>query len=1059
MGHHGFNRSRDCGSSASCYSEMPAGVLCDAWGPRGETVAVDGQSRAAYDKMIGDRFQFTQDNLGAAHNKAAQLRLPVVAVFGSWEQNNSRSLIQNALPYADPRGEKAVYVHIDPTKCPPGALADFARAQTAGGHNAAMSIVYCVKPDHEGQPDPEPYTFRWQGAHPSMIPSFNQALDEAQHKMKTYKFAVEAPPAPPVPVKPMEKPAPPALPEKPAGPPAPPEKPAGPPAPPEKPMGPPAPTKKEAELQAKVDDMTKTIEELKSRLDKPVQISEPPVTGSDKGLGQPTGNPKKDDDKLKHFIAGAATGTGLAWLLKRLADRRRPGGPGEDGDSKPQDAPEKPSGKEVALVRADSEQTPDYSKLREALGLPDKATNAEIDAALKKALGLEPGAKNRQAFDKLLDGLVADTKRLLGMPENASDEDVLKRISEDKGASLGRALGLGSDATASQIYDKLLKEHLKNSSKGQRPELLKGPDGPKPPAGPEEPKLLKGPDGPKPPAGPEEPKLLKGPEGPKPAAGPGEPELVKGPEGPKPAAGPGEPELVKGPEGPKPSAGPEGDDILIPPPTSEPKTLDKPGELAPPRTVPLELKLQTLELLARKGAECGSYFRDVVLKDAADPAKVVRDMAKKLDTPECKAARDCLLADVASSSNDRALRETALNILGKNRTIHPSAIDSLKKVTDTNQENYDPELANGAHVLLDEAIADAKKTTASDPASKPDATFVEVDGKKINFAVQGQEGTKYTTEGGTTYEAIGMVRGKTGHPEIIVKTGEVWDNPRGKTAVPPDLEKAGLERATIPGLTGEYYRGELEKGRPKVYLLKDGFLYAQYGLSVLSTDPSSPRGKVLLGREKESPSASAGGEGEAQGTTPGARKTGRATERAQSVAAPSDKPAVITGPDGVAMVMSSEAFAALTPDQREKAKNVFKACEGGAEGFLKDLATSLEKTDDKQLSAKELENKRALLKAIESVPQEGKSRTQAIARIAAAVHGEHGLVSADVASRPTEGGIGQPGRSGGTVVKLGKAAEIGGHKGFWLGTVIVIGVGALIVTPVVEPREFNPTRK
>ena len=43
--------------------------------------------------------------------------------------------------------------------------------------------------------------------------------------------------------------------------------------------------------------------------------------------------------------------------------------------------------------------------------------------------------------------------------------------------------------------------------------------------------------------------------------------------------------------------------------------------------------------------------------------------------------------------------------------------------------------------------------------------------------------------------------------------------------------------------------------------------------------------------------------------------------------------------------------------------------------------------------------------------------------------------------------------------EIGKVAESGGHRGFWLGTVIVIGVGALIVTPTLEPREFNPSRK
>jgi thiol-disulfide isomerase/thioredoxin len=154
----------------------------------GTVVAVDGQSRGDYDKMIKQNFKYTQDNYGDAYKEAARSGKPLVAIFGSFEHNNTRQLVQNSLPEAQRGAAKdAVYIYVDRAKCKDGALANFADSQLAGGHNAAVSIVFTVKPGKDGSLQPEAANFRWQGADRSMIGSFNQAISQAHEKMESYK--------------------------------------------------------------------------------------------------------------------------------------------------------------------------------------------------------------------------------------------------------------------------------------------------------------------------------------------------------------------------------------------------------------------------------------------------------------------------------------------------------------------------------------------------------------------------------------------------------------------------------------------------------------------------------------------------------------------------------------------------------------------------------------------------------------------------------------------------------------------------------------------------------
>ncbi|MFN8551651.1 MAG: thioredoxin family protein [Candidatus Obscuribacterales bacterium] len=164
-------------------------------GSQGTVIAVDGQSRADYDRMIKSNFKYTQDNYQEAYKEAARTGKPVVAIFGGFENNNSRQLIENSLPDAKNGAAKdAVYVYIDRAKTKDPVLAKFADGQLAGGHNAAVSLVFSVKPGADGSIQPESPNFRWQGADRSMIASFNQAISEAKGKQESYtgKFNPEA---------------------------------------------------------------------------------------------------------------------------------------------------------------------------------------------------------------------------------------------------------------------------------------------------------------------------------------------------------------------------------------------------------------------------------------------------------------------------------------------------------------------------------------------------------------------------------------------------------------------------------------------------------------------------------------------------------------------------------------------------------------------------------------------------------------------------------------------------------------------------------------------------
>jgi thiol-disulfide isomerase/thioredoxin len=151
-------------------------------------IAVDGQSRSDYDQMIKQNFKFTQDNYQDAYKEAARTGKAVVAIFGGFENNNSRQLIENALPEAKNGAAKdAVYVYIDRAKCKDPEMAKLADSQLAGGHNAAISLVFGVKPGKDGSIQPDETNFRWQGAHSSMIGSFNEAITRAQDKTKSHE--------------------------------------------------------------------------------------------------------------------------------------------------------------------------------------------------------------------------------------------------------------------------------------------------------------------------------------------------------------------------------------------------------------------------------------------------------------------------------------------------------------------------------------------------------------------------------------------------------------------------------------------------------------------------------------------------------------------------------------------------------------------------------------------------------------------------------------------------------------------------------------------------------
>jgi len=423
-------------TESSCYS----GAINDAWGARGRTISVDGQDKAGYDKMIKDRFRFTQDNVWEAHKEAAQKGLPVVAIFGSWEHNNSRQLIQEALPQADPQGKKAVYIYIDPTKCPPGALADFAHSHTDQGHNAAISLVYTLKPDATGQPQPEPYTLRWQGGHPSMIPSFNQALDEAQRTMKDRRFASDAPPVPPAP---KEKTPPPKkmdyIEDKPTA-----------PEPMEKNEKEKQPVKEKE--KSEIDRLKECLDTAKLELAAMKQELEALKNKTQTPL-RPTSEKKESDFDLNSFLGGAASATAVALLARWIANRSGRGSePGGLTDSKPPLLDKPPSGGEL------------------------KPTQKELEL-VKTSLGLKPNASDAEVQEKLQKAVTDHIRKALNM-ENASDAEVLKAIKAADGEAMRKlktALGLPQDAKPEQVFNRILDDLANGRDPAGMPKSLQPP--------------------------------------------------------------------------------------------------------------------------------------------------------------------------------------------------------------------------------------------------------------------------------------------------------------------------------------------------------------------------------------------------------------------------------------------------------------------------------------------------------------------------------------------------------------------------------------------------------
>ena len=192
---------QQCGAPAGDSSKWQSAACGEAWGPgaNARTISVDGQTQPAYEQSIKNNFQFTQDNYGEAVKAAAADKKPLVVVYGSWEHNNTRGLVNDALPMAKRGAAKdAVLVYVDPTKCQDQALKAEATAQLSGGHNAAMTVVYKLKPGADGTLTKEK-TYVWQGDHPSMIPSFNDAISRAKSDTEANRGGFKGEPvAPPV---------------------------------------------------------------------------------------------------------------------------------------------------------------------------------------------------------------------------------------------------------------------------------------------------------------------------------------------------------------------------------------------------------------------------------------------------------------------------------------------------------------------------------------------------------------------------------------------------------------------------------------------------------------------------------------------------------------------------------------------------------------------------------------------------------------------------------------------------------------------------------------------
>ncbi|MBS2004110.1 MAG: hypothetical protein JST44_21575 [Cyanobacteria bacterium SZAS LIN-5] len=188
-------RWNSCASDAYC---RPSSV--------GVTTSVDGQDKKGYDTMVA-KIPYSDKNYGQALKDALEQKKPVVAIFGSWDKNNSRGLLQDALPGGG-QSKDAIYLYIDPAKCDDPALKKFAEQQLAGGHNATATIVFDVKQDKDGNAQPNEYKYRWIGDSKSMVPSFQQAVADATERQKNNPYTKkDDTPEPPKDVKePVKKP-------------------------------------------------------------------------------------------------------------------------------------------------------------------------------------------------------------------------------------------------------------------------------------------------------------------------------------------------------------------------------------------------------------------------------------------------------------------------------------------------------------------------------------------------------------------------------------------------------------------------------------------------------------------------------------------------------------------------------------------------------------------------------------------------------------------------------------------------------------------------------------
>jgi hypothetical protein len=426
-------------------------------------VSVDGQSKSAYEQMINGRFKYTQDNLADAYAAAARESKPVVLIVGGWEKNNSKKLVESTLPMAT-KGDDAIFVYIDPAKAK-GDIAEFAKRQTAQGHNAPITVVTTVRPDQGGKPVPENYTFRWQGADPSMIRSFREALAEAQTKQSSYRggFTTDTPPVPkPGPSKPSEV-APARVPKSDAA--------------------------KDPAL-AKIDEilaqLRKENEQLKHKLDelqksqaaagrpsaspaRPADQPEgaPPVAkpqdaptkvdalGKDSGSASATDGTADGGSLLSDIAKIAGGGAALALLLKTMKDRWGRA----DASTSTELVPTKPAGHRgegaKLLPPSELEKGEQIDRLKRALGLPSTSTMEELQKQVEA-------------------GVVKEAKNLLKM-QDATIAEALERIKSAEGtAALRQALGLRPDASKLQVLEKLLNTHL-DKVEIAGPKAIEGP--------------------------------------------------------------------------------------------------------------------------------------------------------------------------------------------------------------------------------------------------------------------------------------------------------------------------------------------------------------------------------------------------------------------------------------------------------------------------------------------------------------------------------------------------------------------------------------------------------